>query len=961
MALSSLLVLAFLLCRFQTQKIWLGVSALELFWSIMSKRHLQTHITSDSGFVQLSTRGETASYRNERAEGCTFLAHRPDPGDSRPFALDARLKQFGTSYCFELQIQIRFKCAPRGPLWLMGELREGPMKLNLVTRSLCRMLLGIIKQQARKRGVDFRYSFGDGKTNPNIAIPVFAADRIIFSDDLLQLPLDTKEDKGTWKMQDGQLVGVDRGTMQLKAGSCMTIFFATSFLDFERWSITNVPGVGNLDLTQFWGSQPLHLLIFDEGAAFTGAEDKRIFFELQMASVVGHSAPVEKSVESETYEDDLKDVVMELLDADVEQPDAVPMGQVSSLQHEVTDRITCYTDGDGQSGQDSSSDSGDDLKGPDEDWEFKSCISMNSRRLIETLNAQQQNFAGDLEDYSGYPDAVVDRVHGHKSGLVAIPWYFCNCAGDLWWCIDYKGRICWRHHSQLQALCINLGSHLPKLGASSSIRNLEFGRRLAARLLTQGSEVPGLLEEFTEMEVSFTSLLSGVVQQQGKSMFIGLVEAEGRIVERCIQVQAQTLQWSVVQSGRRRKKIQIAIDLREASLHATNLVGARALQLGTPHKNFILVAKEQHQRPKDMCLHSLLIDGMFHSLPQELAATPTLHKSEVPASLTVRSRVGCAIVEAASHMPRASRFLGNVMALQHTETKKLHLPGERFKDALSRWPANRIVINDAEPCLDTPAGDPVAFSAAMLRGLLAAQENPEMVHEWTIRSGGLKCIDLGHLGEQDLWCFWVNVFHSLVVHAQLVAGRPRSIQQIVAFYNTHSYLVAGHVFSLVEIEHSILRHHMTKPRIRFASAVLKIWPRSGEDLENRPCCAAPMCAANCFACRPDWRLNLVLNAGNCGCADAVPVFESLDTADFDKYLQHAMQRTLSCCGSVNKDLVELPYNLYRYRDDAPDVAVHETPERRWVRAILHDTAQNPRKITYRKMYDWTMRQRLGLM
>jgi hypothetical protein len=286
------------------------------------------------------------------------------------------------------------------------------------------------------------------------------------------------------------------------------------------------------------------------------------------------------------------------------------------------------------------------------------------------------------------------------------------------------------------------------------------------------------------------------------------------------------------------------------------------------------------------------------------------------------------------------------------------LPPPARQDPLRRWPKSRIVINDTEPYLDEHSARPLELSAELLKCAIAAQGNTQhAVRMLTSHSNGLKCADLCGIGPQALWGFWVNVFHALLIHAQLVLGKPRNLQNIVSFFNNCSYIVAGHVFSLAEIEHCILRKHMTKPRVRLVRSFLRVWPRGDEDMEMRPCMSAPPCPATCFACRPDWRLNLVLNAGNSGCAEAIPVFEPMDEAAFDALVNSAMQKTLADCGVIGQDSIELPYSLCRYRDDAPPGGQQEPPERRWARALLLQTAEAV-KVGYCRTYSWSMRDQL---
>jgi len=711
--------------------------------------------------------------------------------------------------------------------------------------------------------------------------------------------------------------------------------------------------VGQLDLKQFWGSQPLHVTAFDEGAAGSAAKDTHVFFEMELASVIGQAAePIQTTTGPEADEEDVKDTVMELVDAAAEEPDAAPEVPVNAGDGEASDMCTHYTDDDSQDGQDGQESSEDEPEPGDEEWEIQSTISKQSKTLLASLNAQRQFRTQDLEGCNDMSMSMTAATHGNKSGLVSIPWYFCNGAGDLWWCIDYKGCTSWRHHSQLQELCTALGGQLPQLGAKSSIRNLERGRRL---------------EEFTEMKVSLGSLLSGEIRPTSKAMFAGVVEAEGRIVERYVRAQGQTLRWFVGRSRHRHLKLEVSIDLKLVNIGTTSVAGAEGLKLRMPQKGFILLAKDQNNRNlMEQSLRSLMINGVF-GVPEKTGAAHTWEEPVKPNSSRLaifRSLLSSTVAEAAARMPGAAWILENVTAAHDKALEaatKLRRPAPPWKDLLLRWPANRIVVNNSELYLEPPPADPLAFSASLLRSALATEGDPQLALEVTRRSCGLKCVDLTLLGEQDLWSFWVNVYHCLLVHAQLVAGPPGNIQQIVGFYNSCSYLVAGHVFSLVEIEHCILRRHMTKPRVLLVRTLLKIWPRTDQDLETRPCLAAPVCTASCFACRPDWRLNLVLNAGNTGCSDVVPVFESTDAESFDKVVRQAMDRTLACCGSVKKGAIELPYNLCRYRDDAPVMNPADSSERRWVRALVPDLADSVDKVGYRRVYGWKMRNRLDLM
>jgi uncharacterized membrane protein YgcG len=55
-------------------------------------------------------------------------------------------------------------------------------------------------------------------------------------------------------------------------------------------------------------------------------------------------------------------------------------------------------------------------------------------------------------------------------------------------------------------------------------------------------------------------------------------------------------------------------------------------------------------------------------------------------------------------------------------------------------------------------------------------------------------------------CFWVNLYHALLQHALLLLGPPRSPRDWASFHSSVSYELFGNVFSLLEIEHCVLRN-----------------------------------------------------------------------------------------------------------------------------------------------------------
>ena len=171
-----------------------------------------------------------------------------------------------------------------------------------------------------------------------------------------------------------------------------------------------------------------------------------------------------------------------------------------------------------------------------------------------------------------------------------------------------------------------------------------------------------------------------------------------------------------------------------------------------------------------------------------------------------------------------------------------------------RWlPAERVVLNDCDVAGSSSGGVVEAclleHTAELLRCALqlhgastdSAPERDVDYSLWALASGTrrLQGAGLTRLADHQLWAFWVNVFHLLVVHAWLVLGPPDSIPKLVRFYNRSSYIVAGQVFSIAEVEHLVLRRGLSAPRgapTMLLRLVLQVWPRSDQELSEDLAC-----------------------------------------------------------------------------------------------------------------------------
>ena len=59
----------------------------------------------------------------------------------------------------------------------------------------------------------------------------------------------------------------------------------------------------------------------------------------------------------------------------------------------------------------------------------------------------------------------------------------------------------------------------------------------------------------------------------------------------------------------------------------------------------------------------------------------------------------------------------------------------------------------------------------------------------------------------------MNIYHTLLLHSLLVFDPPLSFNQKIDFYRKSIYRINGDSYSLLDIEHGVLRANMTKASI----------------------------------------------------------------------------------------------------------------------------------------------------
>mmetsp|Transcript_20319 Transcript_20319/g.36936 ORF Transcript_20319/g.36936 Transcript_20319/m.36936 type:complete len:904 (-) Transcript_20319:33-2744(-) len=879
-------------------------------------RNLEVFVEKDGDMRPISPWGSHMRIDNEFYEGSMFFVHRPPQSQPRTFDYEWLLGARGDPPpAWELQLQGRFKVEPVSPVFLAFELWDGPMRLGFVTRTLCRAILRFAAVLAKNRGIDLGHSLGEKPGEvPMFAVPYLGADRVYVSDEPVPLPLKGDSRQGAWKQPQGgskcetEWPSVSKSDIPMNTKQYVTTLWATSRLDWSNWSAEGIPGLGSLDLEQFWGIQPAHILIYDQGGP---GGRRRTFFHMKLSSFLGAAAPHVLPSPRHSLSPPATDEPSSQYGSHVSlpRPSVGSNVAISGSRRQgvlvIDDRSDLpfkvqFTDG----------------RVPAADWFREGAVEAVTDE--EELVQSTVEFINGTDTKSMHSeDALCTKasggfdctpINGRRLALdhVDVPWYFRSGDGSLWWCMSlHREHARWiEHHRIMELLEDSAPEVLASISTDMTLETLEEIRR-ALQISALNGRLSYAAVQSLHSERLHTLLRTASSTPAAEPWEQGaVVEQDGCITFHPIMLEPEHLLWYCRERGE-----PVLLELKETVMRIGDFAGAPALFLSTVDWEHILLADDVH----------------------------TIRRWETQ-------------LQAAG------------------DRRPIHTPSSWCRLPL-RWDSHRHVLNATRLCLAPCPLDALSLSAALLREALLAQQNPGVLKQFIPKTSALKGVCLSELTPQELWCFWVNVYHCLLIHAREVRGMPVGLRRTVSFYNSSSYIVAGHVFSLTEIEHRILRRQSSKPVLRPGVLLLRTRELSEEDLTRKPTLAAPFSPSDAYMCQPDWRLNLVLSAGNLSSSDRVPVFERCTKEVLDQLVEVAMKRTLSIAGGMQtmqngssgaNSTLELPYTLFRYNGDAPGKML-ERAEARWARLIFQHIASvdNSTKVTFARRYFWTMRESLA--
>jgi hypothetical protein len=157
-------------------------------------------------------------------------------------------------------------------------------------------------------------------------------------------------------------------------------------------------------------------------------------------------------------------------------------------------------------------------------------------------------------------------------------------------------------------------------------------------------------------------------------------------------------------------------------------------------------------------------------------------------------------------------------------------------------------------------------------------KNSDAFEDYKAATRDLASLNLDELATREArLAFWINIYNALVVHGVLDLNISKSVKEVPSFFKAVCYDVGGHVFSLDDIEHGILRGNKKKH-------LLSLKPFSDSDPKKKYSME-----------KADPRIHFALVCGSSSC----PPIDVYEEGEIDEQLE------LVTSGFINSDEVIL--------------------------------------------------------
>jgi|EP00945_MAST-04E_sp_MAST-4E-sp1_P001730 hypothetical protein len=860
------------------------------------------------GVLYANTRSPI-TFRNKNFEGKMILMLRSEPLD--PFFASHFQ---GRKRCMEVRIQGKFLKAPKGPVFFGGEIGK-PMSLGIVLGPLARLMLSVIRTLTR--GL-FHASFGDTDPDerPHICTSFFAGvDQLVISMPGEELP-DIMKDLGEPKESQKE-----RKKMKVDPPIDLNATYSFSFhdmhIDIFRWKVVNL--VKEMDLHSFWEDQPFRFVAYDVGGTPEAHrnQDKNYFLCFQIKHLVGmeqdtstmdwpDSGSDESNRNSRELEEDIFSGGEGELDGTRELSTNALRRRLSSLDKQQGCSVPSWIE---YSENRSKRVAFVVLVSPPNGTsrfvvrtvkQFKGLLNSldgeakgELKAIINTgkmsRDVSKSNKATFYETKRRALDLIIQNLpNTSRKNRLALFNFVKNLPNGLEHVILRPSL----ERTRFKVLSSRSSNHTANVFIESPLLYAEwesFWREGWATLSKVGNDVDGDEAKYelcffrVHSQKPFFKIPSGAIigasllDQRCKTPFpmrnkcCFEVQTLGRVY--CFLVASEELatEWVGVLNFTAGKSESIHLDLG-----------------GEDSDGYGRVDKE------------VAID------PRELFAIKSLRWESSKKLLNNRR-----LCFPGSPQGSTGGRCSPVVQVESLEG------GASDEDSSGRSTSGAKAKNGSVG-LNT---DPCDLSAQLLRNALAISSSGTIILSSESKKFGnlldlasqLKDIDYGMLLEKDedlrqakLLVFWLNIYHAILIHGTIMFGKSKSLFAATSFMNSVVYEIFRepyrHIYSMVEIEHCILRAHMSKPG---TSKIIQNMIPSFNGSNPKWDFAIP---------GTEPRINFVLNCGSASCLNEIPIF-TLER--LDSQLNRASE--LFLCASVQVDIqkriIKLPKICEWYKKD----------------------------------------------
>ena len=193
----------------------------------------------------------------------------------------------------------------------------------------------------------------------------------------------------------------------------------------------------------------------------------------------------------------------------------------------------------------------------------------------------------------------------------------------------------------------------------------------------------------------------------------------------------------------------------------------------------------------------------------------------------------------------------------------------------------------------------------------------------------LQIINLSELGERQRTAVFLNLYHIMILHGNMVQGPPVGWSSWPSFFNSISYIINFEIITIAELEYNILRGSMSRPSPLISKITVPNSQFPGLALVNK-----------------DFRINFCINCGSKTLPEEVPIYkpEFLDE-QLDEITFLNVSESLEIDSS--KKIVYLPKLCSWYLPDFIPKKVSANSPIDCLRALSHYTKEETKsKLRY---------------